>query len=330
MTRLAWVGVLGAWLASVLLVVLVTGCGPGGPPPEPPSRGPKTAQWQDVFDATPEIYVVVRPQALKRDATYGPLAKALTRMAEARGDVGVTTLQAADACDEVVLGITRSNGVDEAVFVLRGVPTSLDPAKMNDASGRPVYHLVDGRGAVQEYEHVERGGVGASLFVLGDRTWVYALGPARVRAKEAFAHPFGRPVPKVDTDALALVRLEAGSPWVERLQRGQNLGPVLRKLRSASLALAPGTGGLVLALQYGDEDAAAWGEMQGERLLEDIARTAADAAAQRRQVPRTFELAKDAKVSRDGRDRTTVLVKVPLPASLLQDLPSASANDLPL
>ncbi len=315
-----------ALLLLVFVAALVASCG-GGPPPAPPSRDPKTAQWQDVFDGTPEVYIVVRPQALKRDATYGNFVKALMRMAEARGDIGVTTLQAADGSEEVIVGVSRGNGLDEAVFVLRGVPADLDPAKMNDASGHAVFRLVDPRAKVQEYEHYERGGVAASMFVLPDRTWVYTLGTARARARDAFAHPFGRPVPKVDAGALALVRLDGSSPWVGQLQRGQNLGPVLRKLRSLSVALEPGSGGLALSLQYQDEDAAAWGEMQGKRLLEDIARTANDAAAQRRRVPRLFELAKDAKVT---REQSTVVVRMALPAPLVQDLPNASPSDLPL
>ncbi len=134
-------------------------------------------------------------------------------------------------------------------------------------------------------------------------------------------------MPKVDGEALAVVRLDASSPWVGQLQRGQNFGPVLRKLRSLSLALKPGTGGLALTLQYADEDGAAWGEMQGKRLLEDIARTANDAAAQRKRIPRFFDLAKDAKVS---REQSTVTVRMALPAQLATDLPNASANDLPL
>ncbi|HEY8078212.1 MAG TPA: hypothetical protein VIF62_28990 [Labilithrix sp.] len=316
-------------IAALLLLVFTASffvsC--GGAPPPPPPPAPATAQWQDVFDATPELYIVVRPQALKRDPMYGNFVKALTRMAEARGDVGVTTLQAADGCDEVVLGISHGGGLDEAVFVLRGVSASLDPAKMNDASGHPVFRLVDARSKVQEFEHVERGGAQASMFVLPDRTWVYTLGTARARAREAFAHPFGRPVPKVDGDALALVRLDGASSWVGQLQRGQNLGPVLRKLRALSLALKPGTGGLALTLQYTDEDGAAWGEMQSKRLLEDIARTANEAAAQRRRVPRLFELAKDAKVS---RTENAVTVRMALPSQLVQDLPNASGHDLDL
>jgi hypothetical protein len=311
----------------VAFVLALVSCGPSGPPPAPPSRDPKTAQWQDVFDGVPEFYVVVRPQALKKDPTYGNFVKVLLRVAEARGDLGVTTLQAADGADEVIVGVNRSNGADDTAMVLRGVPASMDAEKLNDASGHRVFTLVDGKSQVHEYEHYERGGAAASLFVLPDRTWVYTLGSARARARQAFAHPFGRPVPKVDGDALALVRVDASTPWIGAIQKGQNLGPVLRKLRAASLALKPGASGLVLSLLYQDEDGAAWAEMQGKRLLEDIARTANDAAQSRRRVPRTFELAKDAKVSREGN---AVVVKMTVPAQLLTDLPTATANDLPL
>jgi hypothetical protein len=313
-------------IAALLLVVFAVSCA-GAPPPPPPSRDPKTAQWQDVFDGVPEFYVVVRPQALKRDATYGNFVKVLTRVAEARGDLGMSTLQAADASEEVVLGINRANNADDTALVLRGVPASMDAEKLTDASGHRVFTLVDGKSKIHEYEHYERGGITASLFVLPDRTWVYTLGSARARAREAFAHPFGRPVPKVDADALALIRVDAQTPWIGAVQKGQNLGPVLRKLRAATLALKAGANGLVLSLLYSDEDGAAWAEMQGKRLLEDMVRTSTDAQNTHRRIPRTFDLAKDARVSREAN---TVLVKMTIPQQLLADLPQASANDLPL
>ena len=94
-----------ALVASAAAAALVTSCGPGD------DGGPKTAkrelvpQWQDVFDGTPEIYAVVRPQAIKRDAVYGTFFKNVLRVAQARSAMrGATTLEALEGCEEIIVG----------------------------------------------------------------------------------------------------------------------------------------------------------------------------------------------------------------------------------
>ena len=155
-------------------------------------------QWQDAFDGTPEIYAVVRPQAIKRDAIYGAFFKNVLRIAQAKTPMrGVTTLEALEGCEEIIVGIRKDASGEDSAMVFRGVPASLDPQRMTDASGHPVLRLVDARAKVPEYEWVDRQSTGpGSLFVLPDRTWVGAIGEARARARQAFASPFGRPRPE--------------------------------------------------------------------------------------------------------------------------------------
>ncbi|AKV02129.1 hypothetical protein AKJ09_08792 [Labilithrix luteola] len=297
-------------------------------------------QWQDVFDGTPELYAVVRPQAIKTDAIYGTFFRSLLRVAQAKTEMtGVTALEALEGCDEIVIGIRRDPAgggriMDDAAIVFRGVPASLDPAKMTDGSGAPLFRLVSERAKAPEYERVGtvdgRRGLAGSLFVLPERTWVVALGSARDRAREAFATPFGRPAPKSDPSALATVRLDAGT-FVrgQRIEKSPAFGPLTRKLESLSFSLAPGKGGVIATLRYQDEDASAWAEMHAKRLLEELARIEGDSAGGPRRSPQPFALGwlKDAQVGHEGN---ALKVRLSVPARLLEELPNASPLDLAL
>jgi hypothetical protein len=317
-------------ISGVLLAVaLATGavsCGPGEPPPKVAEV--KTPQWGDVFDGTPELFVVVRPQALKKDPVFGNFVKALFRVAESRSEMNsVTLLQAADGAEEVIVGLSRKGEQpDDMAIVVRGVPASMDPEKMNDPSGHPLFHLRDARAKVHELESLDRThAITTSLFVLPDRTWVAASGAARDRARQAFASPFGRPSPKSDPDALVSMRLDAAT-FLGRFERAPTLGPLVKKLRAATLELHPGKQGFAVALQYTDDDAAAWGEMQTKRLIDDIKNQPPAEDRGRRRGMR-MDWLKDAKVSREA---TTVKLRVDLPAPLLEQLPNAGPNDIPL
>jgi hypothetical protein len=312
---------------SVLALVpssLTTSCGNAEPPAAP--RREVGPQWQDIFDGTPDIYVVVRPQAIKRDAVYGALFKNVLRMAQARTPMrGVTTLEALDGCEEIVVGIRKDGDGrgEDAAMIFRGVPASLDAQKMNDAAGHSVLRLMDPRARVPEYEWMDRqSNVNGSVFVLPDRTWVGAIGDARTRARQAYATPFGRPAPKVDADALATVRFETASFLQNpRYARSPVLGPLTRKLRAVTLALKPGKGGVVATLQYETEDASAWAEMHVKRVIEELT-----SGTPARGAP-SLEWLKTAKV---GHENNNVVVQVAVPARLLEDLPNASAGDLML
>lgn len=317
--------------AVVALVLLfVTGCAANAPrAPGPPRETP--AQWQDVFDATPDVYVVVRPQLIKRDRVYGNLWKALMRLAQARSEMrGVTSIEAMEGADEIVFGLRRDDrGSEEAWMILRGVPASLDVARMTDTAGRPLLRLVDAKAKVGEYEAAGRGlraeGSGAdpraSLFVLPDRTWVGVTGDdARAQARQAFATPFGRPIPKSDPEALATARFDAAAFLATpRFQKGSAFGALTKKLRSLTLALKGGKGGILATLQYEDEDQAAVTELRIKELVEDLGKA-------ENQGRLKLDWLKPATVIHDGNK---VLVSLPVPPRLLQELPNASAADLP-
>ena len=303
--------VLGASVAS--------SCGPAERSPTAAVRREAAPQWQDVFDGTPELYAVVRPQAIKRDAVYGALFKTVLHMAQARSEMrGVTTLEALEGSDEVILGIKKDAQGEDAALIFRGVPASLDASKMTDVTGHPLFRLADPRARVPEYEWIERKNSDTgSVFVLPDRTWVGAIGDARGRARQAFASPFGRPAPKADPSALATVRFDAATfLQTPRFAKSPVVGPLTRKLRAVTLALMPGKGGLIATLQYEDEDASAWAEMHVKRVIEELA-AARPALA----------WLKDAKVGHEGNG---VIVKVAIPPRLLEDLPRATGGDLSL
>ena len=308
---------------------LAAGCGPNAPraaaaPRETP------AQWQDVFDATPDVYVVVRPQLIKRDRVYGNLWKALMRLAQARSEMrGVTSVEAMEGAEEIVFGLRRDErGGEDAWMILRGVPASLDVARMTDTAGRPLLRLVDAKAKVGEYEAAGRGlrpesgaDPRASLFVLPDRTWVGVTGDdARAQARQAFATPFGRPIPKSDPEALATARFDAAAFLsTPRFQKGSAFGALTKKLRSLTLALKAGKGGILATLQYEDEDQAALTELRIKELVEDLGKP-------ENQGRLKLDWLKPAQVAHDGNK---VLVTLPVPPRLLQELPNASAADLP-
>ncbi len=310
---------LGRIALGIALAVSVSSCGPGDKRPEAPARREAAPQWQDVFDGTPEVYAVIRPQALKKDAVYGTFFKTVMHMAQARSEMrGVTSLEALEGCDEIVVGIKRDAQGEDAALVFRGVPASLDAQKMTDATGHPVFRLIDARSKVPEYEWIDRqSSEKGSVFVLPDRTWVGAIGEARTRARQAFASPFGRPAPKSDPQALATVRFDAAT-FLQgpRFAKSSVVGPLTRKLRALTLSLMPGKGGLIATLQYEDEDASAWAEMHVKRVIEELSKARPALA-----------WLHDAKVGHEGN---AVTVMVAVPARLLEDLPKASAGDLSL
>jgi len=315
-------------LALLSCAALVTSCGPGEEPRA--ARRELAPQWQDVFDGTPELYVVVRPQRIKRDAIYGTFFKNVLRMAQAKTPMrGATTLEALEGCEEIIVGIRRDGTGEDSALVFRGVPASLDPQKMTDAAGHPVLRLVDARAKVPEYQWVDRQSTSqGSLFILPDRTWVGALGEARARARQAFASPFGRPVPKIDPEALASVRLDAATFLQSaRFSNSQMIGPLTRKLNAVTLALKPGKGGVVATLQYANEDSSAWAETHAKRILEEIAKQEPSATGQPRRGAPALDWLKTAKVGHEGNALT---VQLAIPARLLEDLPNASGSDLAL
>jgi hypothetical protein len=301
-------------LASTLLALGAPACGDGGPPPAAPKRE-ATAQWQDVFDTMPDIYAVVRPQAIKRDAVYGAFWKTLVRVAEARHIInGPSTLEAAEGSEEIIFGVNP--GLDAAI-VLRGVPASLDPQKVTDGQGHPLFRLVSDKAKVPEYQLVDRRNSDpGAVFVLPDRTWVGAFGDARQRARTAFATPFGRPAPRIEKDALAVVRFGQSFVQQPRYVKSPVWSAFTKHLVSVTLALKPDKGGAIVSLQYEDQESVAYAEMQAKQMVAELAKD-----------EKRFGWLKDAKVAYEGN---TVHVRMPVPPRLLEELPAASGSDIPL
>ena len=308
MTRCAFAMVCAALFG---IGTAAAGCGAEAPRMEAPKRD-DSPSWSDIFDGTPEFYAVIRPRAMKHDGVYGTFFKALMRVAEARGIArGDTMVRAAESADEIIVGM---NGGGDAAIVLRGVPASLDPAKITDADGRALFQAPREPAAVVEYEALQnRGGESGSLFVLPNRTWVGAMGEARSRARQAFVTPQHRPVPKVDAESLAVVRVSGRLPHV--LDRHPRYGVLSKKLSSATFMLKPAKAGLVVGLTYEDPDATAWAEMQAKQLIEELS-SAPDRA-----------WLKEAKVAYEDK---TVFVRVAVPPRLLEELPNASGADFGL
>ena len=290
------------------------GCGPDKPPPAAPKKE-ATAQWQDVFDTLPDIYAVVRPQAIKRDAVYGAFWKTIVRVAEARHMInGPSTLEAVEGSEEIIVGVNA--GLDAAI-VLRGVPASVDPQKVTDGQGHPLFRLVDDKAKVPEYQVVDRRNAEpGAMFILPDRTWVGAFGDARQRARTAFATPFGRPAPKIDNEALAVVRFGQSFVQQPRYVKSPVWSVFTKHLASVTLALKPNRGGAVVSLQYDDQESAAYAEMQAKQMVSELAKD-----------EKRFGWLKDSKVAYEGN---TVHVRLAIPARLLEELPNATGSDVPL
>jgi hypothetical protein len=301
-------------------VIATSACG-GKQAEAPPAFDTSRPHWEDAFDRTPDILVVAHPKAMGKDPTYGPLLKSLSRMIAARAPraTGTRAAEVFESCEEIVLGL-RERGTDDAIVVVRGVRADFDASKLVDDAGEVMWSPA-GRptGGVQELVR-EKEASPTSLFVLAERTWVFALGAARERAREAFAHPFNRPTPVKDDLALILVRLDGPSlvQAVPRLRsRRGALAPLGQHLSSLALALRPGKEGLVATFAYDEEGASAVSELLLKQTVEALGREGTDG----------LKWLGQAAVS---RQESTVAVRVSLPPRLVEDLPTVSAGELGL
>lgn len=297
-------------LVALLACAAPLSCGGESSARPEAARAEPAPSWADVFDGTPDLYAVLRPRAMKRDPLYGNLFKALMRAAQARGIArGDTMVHAIEGADEVIVGLNK--GLD-AALVVRGVPADLDPQKVLDAEGHPLFGVVSDRGKVAEYELLDKKSAGLGrLFVLPERTWAFAMGDARTRARTVFAKPVGRPKPELDPEALVVVRAAGGMTRV--VEGNARLGVLGKKLASVTFALKPGKGGVVLALAYEDPSSVAWAEMHAKWIALELAKEDRNAWL------------RDAKVAYEGN---TVYVRVAVPPRLLEELPNASGADL--
>jgi hypothetical protein len=318
-------------------------------------------RWQDAFDATPELLIVVFPSALRTDRVYGPLLRRTIELARQQSRVVAETraLDAMEDADEVIVGLHpgRFDTDTDMIVVVRGVRADVDPAALVDAEGRPLWapgptgrvrELVRaGTGAAPDSSEAARDEVPASLFELPGRTWVIASGQARARARSAFAHAPARsrqaPMiePRAD-QALVTVRID-GASLVRRipaLQPTRILGPVGHRLDDVSFELSAGSidavvptgeadGGappsaervIKATLSYANGDAAALAEVTVREVLEAIARKRPDEVA--------WLADGKAAVERPAPGRR-VVVTAPLPPRLVAALLHAGTARLAL
>jgi hypothetical protein len=310
--------------AASLWALGLEGCGatPAATPREALRHEP---HWQDVFDTMPELLIALRPQGLRQDKVYGPLLNRAVEAAREQSRVvaAARTLDALVDADEVIAGV-RPDSPDHAgdiVLVARGVRADLDPGKLVDADGRPLWEPGPG-GRVRELvlgRDPHDPEPGASLFELPGRTWVVALGNARPRARDAFAHPLGRPEPDLDREALAIARLD-GPALVRRwrlLQESGRLAAAGRRLQSVTLALPPGENRTVRAtLSYADEDAAAFAGVAIPEAFRELARA----------KPDVYGWLGGATVERPDK---RVIITAPVPLQLIGALPHPDAATPP-
>jgi len=210
----------------------------------------------------------------------------------------------------------------ELLFVETGVRADVDPAKLVDDAGQPLW-APGPPGPTRELvrERDEHGAtVDASLFEMPGRTWVVVTGPARARARDALAHPVQRPPLQLDPTALALVRFD-GPLLVQHVplfQEHGSLDVVGRRLQSVMLLLPPGNEGAVKAVfTYADDDAAAFAEVAFRDFTAEIAR---------RKIARLAWLGV-AKVERPDR---RVFVTAPLPPQFVASLLYAGSAPMDL
>jgi hypothetical protein len=311
-----------------LLVALggATACG-SSTPTRPARVVGAEPHWQDVFDTTPELLVVVRPKALTQDRIFGALLRRAIATARERSSVVAATrfADAVEDAEEVVVGLRPDtpDHAGEIVLVARGVRADIDPVKLVDSEGHGLWTLGPSGGVRELVCDQDAHGhpVGASLFELPGRTWVIATGAARQRARDAFAHPFARPPMKLDPSALAIVRID-GPSFVARvafLQEYGGLAAVGRRLKSVTFSLPPGGEVSVKAtLGYADEDAAALSEVSIREHVDAVARL---------QKPEGLTWIGTAKVERPD---TRVVLTAPLPPKLVDAFLSAGGTSLPV
>jgi hypothetical protein len=243
------------------------------------------ARWQDAFDAPPRVLVALRPGALQTDPVYGPLLRRVLDLARQRSRV-VTATRAIDAmegAEEVLVGVDGVGSDDTAegdlVAVVIGVRADVDPGELVDSDGNPQWS-VGPSGRVRELirDHDEQGEpLEASLFELPGRTWVIASGQARLRSRDAFARPRGRPDPvDLEPDALAVLRIDGPSlvARVPVLRPPSELAAIGHGMRSVTFELASRSAEPVRALLvYATPEAAAAAE-QTVRVALDAVRSA--------------------------------------------------------
>jgi hypothetical protein len=314
---------LASLLAWAALAVCVA-CSPASRTTTPARPVALEPRWQDIFEATPEFLVVVRAKALREDRVYGPLLRRALELVreQSRAALGASALDVLSDAEELVLAVRQpSTDGGETVLVARGVRADVDPANLVDDDGRPLWTLGP-PGPVRELTReadVHGHAVAASLFELGGRTWVIAEGAARQRAREAFAHPLGRPLPTglalPQDSGLAVARVD-GDSLVRRVHALADLGGLAalgHHLRSVTIVVPPGAARTIRAvLAYGDDDSAAAAAVRATEALGAVARSGRESLA--------YEWLSSATVQHTPN---AVVITAPIPSHVASALPGA-------
>ncbi|MGA7122878.1 MAG: hypothetical protein WBY94_22445 [Polyangiaceae bacterium] len=265
---------------AIALVALLGGaslpsCSKGaGAPPQTTATMYHGIHWESALQPIPDILLVVRPQAVRRDPLYGPLVSRAIDAARQHTLLVTATsvLDVMEEAEEVIVGVRedRAESDGDLVVILRGVRADIDPAKMVDDSGRALW--VPGPSAsdtgVTELVRAQAEPVGqraeaepgASLFEIPGRTWVIVTGEARSLARVGFDRPATVASAQLDMprSALAMLRLKGPSlvSRVRALRPPGLLAPLGSGLWAATIVLSSGEAAQIQAtLMYKDERA---------------------------------------------------------------------------
>lgn len=264
----------GVLLIGFLAQTPLPGCaaGPRDGVRVPAGAATDERSWEELLEPTPDLLVVIRPQAVRRDRVYGPLVDRAISLARARNPLVAVSgaYEAMDDADEVVIAARNldEERLAELAIVVRGVRASVDPGRLVDERGSALWvpgpsapradvrELVRAAGPAGRAEEEVSGEIpDASLFELPGRTWVFATGLARTRAREALAGPWRAPSldrgdPDLGGDAPVAVRI-SGRALVQHIRAFRApglLAPLGRGLRSVTVTPSPGDSATVQAI----------------------------------------------------------------------------------
>lgn len=309
------------WLLPAALTVAAltaAACGGRAATPRAPSMtlARDDATWLgDVIDTTRDPTLILRPNLLARDPVYGPLVRKATRMAAAESKAlpfGRSALEALEQADEVRIAVRGTRPLD-AVIVVSGVPAGVDVEKLVDDTGaRPwtdATRTPNGLLQLASREVDEAGAPASVLYVVGDRTWVCAVGRAIERVDERLVRRGTRPRPPPlrpeEHEGLLAIHLR-GEP-LERLRNLSRSGlrPLAEHLDEVDLVLGQGSEGtLLVRFSYDAPGSAEAASAHTEKLLAVLPKT----------ISPNLQFLAQAGVKRAGR---TVEVKATLPRDLL-------------
>ncbi len=313
-------------VAFVLAVGVTAGCAGRNDPATPPPAvaQPELGWYEASVDERHDFVVTLRPHALAADPTYGPILRRASQLASTRVQalVGSTTLEAFEKADDVVVAVREAKGPD-AVIVVAGVPSEIDPAKLVDTEGRPLWRVLHEGSAHEEGQRARvteflprEAEARARLFVLPGRTWVIGVGEGAFRVGSALsrARVIGPYLPDARPPIVVHLRGEILDLIRARTQRG--LGPIADRLLGVTFALTAGGEGQVLAtFTYADERAATRAEARGREVIDALAE----------QMAPRLDFMKTAEIK---RLRGTVELKAKLPPALLRRFADADAAAL--